>query len=140
MIFVDGLAYPIYVGDLSAASVQSALSAAMVNGQGYTASASCTSDPVVVGTSCTVTSSAGNVFGPGQVAAVWMPYAAAGAGGSSTGSAGTLVVSNDLFNIDSAGGAQIAAAIVGVWAVGWAFRMAVKALHVDRGSVSDLGD
>jgi hypothetical protein len=35
------------------------------------------------------------------------------------------------FQLDEAGGALVAAAIIGVWALGWAFRMLIRALRVD---------
>ena len=33
--------------------------------------------------------------------------------------------------LDTAEGAAIAGAVLAVWAVGWAFRMLVRALHID---------
>ena len=33
--------------------------------------------------------------------------------------------------LDTADGAAIAGAVLAVWAVGWAFRMLVRALHID---------
>ncbi len=50
----------------------------------------------------------------------------------------TIVHQVDLppFNMDEAGGALVAAAIVGVWAVGFGFRMLIRTLSVDAGSPS----
>jgi len=33
--------------------------------------------------------------------------------------------------LDAADGAAIAGAVLAVWAVGWAFRMLIRALHID---------
>lgn len=50
--------------------------------------------------------------------------------GVDCGSACTVTVEfgSDLMNIDTVGGGQIALAVLGIWAIGWAFRMAVRAL------------
>lgn len=37
-----------------------------------------------------------------------------------------------LLNLDVDGAALIAAAILGVWALGYAFRLLIRALHVDE--------
>lgn len=58
---------------------------------------------------------------------------------ASSGSLGTVTVSvtagtmtfPDVFQIDSDGGAQIAGAILAVWAVAWGFRMVIRSLDVD---------
>lgn len=45
-----------------------------------------------------------------------------------------------MFNIDEAGGGQIAGAIIAVWAVAWAFRMLVrtiKTVDADKGVDED---
>jgi len=47
---------------------------------------------------------------------------------------------NPLFSLSTADGAQIAAAIVLVWTAGWAVRMAIKAMNVDRSSTSTSSD
>lgn len=36
--------------------------------------------------------------------------------------------------LDTADGAAIAGAVLAVWAVGWAFRMLIRALHIDGNS------
>ena len=43
----------------------------------------------------------------------------------------TIVYQVDLppFQLDEAGGAQIAVAIIGVWAVGWAVRVVIRMLR-----------
>lgn len=38
------------------------------------------------------------------------------------------------FQLSLADGAQIGLAILSVWAVGWSFRMLIRAVDVDRGS------
>lgn len=41
------------------------------------------------------------------------------------------------FQLDTAEGALIAAAVVAVWAVGWAFRMLIRTLSIDRNPTSE---
>ena len=41
------------------------------------------------------------------------------------------------FQLDTAEGALIAAAVVAVWAVGWAFRMFIRTLSIDRNPTSE---
>ena len=38
--------------------------------------------------------------------------------------------------LDTADGAAIAGAVLAVWAVGWAFRMLIRALHIDGNSTN----
>lgn len=46
-----------------------------------------------------------------------------------------------VFNLDTADGAAIAGAILLVWAAGFAFRMLIRALNVDRpGSTSEASE
>ena len=53
----------------------------------------------------------------------------------------TIVHQVDLppFNMDEAGGGLVAAAIVSVWAVGWAIRMLIRALGSDSVSAASDG-
>ena len=69
-----------------------------------------------------------------------VPYDPANPGGTTGTSAGTLSVDTPLFNIDSAGGASLSLAILGVWAVGWSVRMAIRALNVDGVRPDGSGD
>lgn len=39
--------------------------------------------------------------------------------------------------LDAAGGAQIASAVLAVWALGWGIRMLIRALNIDGKSTSD---
>ena len=50
----------------------------------------------------------------------------------------TITVQHELslppLQLDTADGAAIAGAVLAVWAVGWAFRMLVRALNIDGNS------
>jgi hypothetical protein len=48
----------------------------------------------------------------------------------------TMVVSitTPFFNLDEAGGAQIAGAVLAVWAIGWAFRVLIRTLKSTDGN------
>ena len=50
----------------------------------------------------------------------------------------TVTVAHELslppLQLDAADGAAIAGAVLAVWAVGWAFRMLIRALHIDGNS------
>lgn len=42
--------------------------------------------------------------------------------------------------LDTADGAAIAGAVLAVWVVGWAFRMLIRALHIDGTSSTTNGE
>jgi hypothetical protein len=48
-----------------------------------------------------------------------------------------LEITNPLLNLDTAEGAQIAIAVIAVWAVGFAVRVAVKALNTSDGNETE---
>jgi hypothetical protein len=50
------------------------------------------------------------------------------------GGGGGSVTFPDIFNIDAAGGAEIAGAILAIWAIAWAFRMLIRALSIGGNS------
>ena len=59
-------------------------------------------------------------------------------------SACTITLQHDIvapmFDLTPLDGAQIAAAIVAVWVVGWAIRMVIRAMNVDEPSRSTTED
>lgn len=52
----------------------------------------------------------------------------------------THVVEVAPFNLDAAGGAAVAVAILAVWAVGFAFRALIRSVNVDQPTRSDSSD
>jgi hypothetical protein len=57
-------------------------------------------------------------------------------GGSSTGSVTVVVQVPDILNLSPEQGGEISGAILLVWAVGWAFRVAIQALRKTDGEPS----
>lgn len=49
-------------------------------------------------------------------------------------------ITTPLFDLSLSDGGQIAAAVVMVWTVGWAVRMAIRAMHVDETKSSSTDD
>jgi hypothetical protein len=49
----------------------------------------------------------------------------------------SVEITTPVFNLDAEGGALIAGAILAVWAIGWAFRMLIRALNVDGKPTSE---
>ena len=48
-----------------------------------------------------------------------------------------LEITNPLLNLDTAAGAEIAIAVIAVWAIGFAFRVAIKALKTSDGNETE---
>lgn len=46
----------------------------------------------------------------------------------------SIALTNPVLDLTAADGAIIAGAVIAVWAVGWAFRMLIRALNSDGGS------
>lgn len=96
----------------------------------------CSTEPVAVGTVMAVSYAEGETYT--TITAVIQPPVAP----SSSSASGVVVnVSNTLLpDLDASGGAQIAGAVLAVWAIGWAFRMLIRALNSDGNSVTSTSE